>query len=381
MATQQHKDNVMSITQEDIAQLVREPSKSMRAKIAQKISRGYVHGGYTDREVELAIEIFRLLLRDTERQVRKVLAEELKHSMDVPHDIIMTLAEDHIEIAAPILQFSYVLAEEDMIQIVEATREVPRLMAIASRESISLPLSNALINTGENDVVKRVLRNKGAMINDDTLSYIVDEYYNDDSVLEELVYRGGLPFEFAEKLFTLVSDELKSHLTRRYRLSTHLVEEATETAKDVSMTNYLSPLLSQKDVEKLVTEMYNAGKLDYSILVRALCVGNIRFFETAMAKLVGIPTSNAKLLMMDPGALGFDSIYASSPLPIAFKDAIKRLFDITLEETNAGKYKVDDFAQRVVQRIEAEGYDKTVENMPYLMSIVSRGVNEQHTIH
>lgn len=381
LETHNNKGESMAISQEDIAMLVREPSKNNRSRIAQKISRGYCQSNYTNKERTLAEEIFRLLLRDTEKQVRKVLADELKHSMDVPSDVVMTLANDDIEIAMPILQYSYALSEEDLVAIVEATREVPRLMAISARESISLPLSDALINTGEMDVVKRVLRNKGAMVNDASLSYVIDEYYAEESVLEELVYRGGLPYQFAERLFELVSDEMKSHLSNRYKLSTKVAEETVAHATDEAMISGLSPMMNQKDIELMVTEMKDKGKLDYSLLVRALCQGNIRFFETAIATLVGVPVSNARLLMMDPGPLGFDSIYASSPLPIAFRDAIKTVFDIALEETNAGHYKIDNFAQRMIQRVEQKGYDKSIENMDYLISIMSRGSHDQASLH
>src|SRR6187399_2027955 len=116
----------MNITREDIELLVREPSTAMRSRIAEKIARGYVSGGLTETEVALANEIFRLLVRDTEVKVRKLIAEQLKGAMHVPHDIVLALAHDHPEVAAPILQYSPVLSEDDLIAIVQATREHPK---------------------------------------------------------------------------------------------------------------------------------------------------------------------------------------------------------------------------------------------------------------
>src|SRR5688572_17426242 len=109
----------MNITREDIELLVREPSAAMRSRIAEKISRGYVSGGLTETEVTLANEIFRLLIRDTEVKVRKLIASELKGAMHVPHDIIWTLANDHADVASPVLQYSPVLSEDDLISIVQ----------------------------------------------------------------------------------------------------------------------------------------------------------------------------------------------------------------------------------------------------------------------
>lgn len=370
-----------SITQEDIQQLIREPSVDVRATITKKVCDGFNSRQSNDRERNVSVDIFRLLLKDTETRIRKTLAEELQHSFDVPRDVLMGLVDDKVEVAEIILQHSFALSEEDLIEIVQATTNVAKLNAIASRETITAPLSRSLVETGEHSVTKTLLSNNGAVIDDRTIDYLLEEYAQDQSILEMLVVRGGLPYHYAEKLFTLVSDQLKKELTKRYRLTRHVVDDITENAKEKAVLQFLSPWMSQQDIQNLVNHMVKNKRLTPSVVVRSLCIGDLRFFETAMAKMANVPVHNARILMMDPGALGFTSFYKATGMPEQFREAVHILLKLAHEETFYGKYQCSDYSERMIQRIVKEGHDKRIENMPYLMSIIGRSMQDVPTVH
>ncbi len=366
----------MNITREDIQALVREPSSAMRQRICEKIATGYTAGSYSPAEAQLANEIFRLLLKDTEMKVRRLMAEALKRSMQVPHDIIWALANDVNEVALPVLQESPVLHEDDLITIVRATREHTKLRAICQRETISKPLAHALIEKRDEDVTRRLLANPGAAIADTSIEIILEEFARDHSVLEELVLRGGLPQSFAEQLFANVSDNLKKQLTRKYRLNAHVVEDAAVSARETAVLQFISPWMSQHEINQLVDEMHRNQRLTDSVIIRSLCIGDLRFFETAIAKRVGIPVSNARILLIDPGPLGFKALYASCNMPPSFYEAVHAMLNIALNETQYGNYRIDDFAAQIVAKIRSKGLDRTIENMETLLKMVSQATHE-----
>src|SRR3546814_8673939 len=62
----------------------------------------------TDRERALFFEILRTLIHDVDAGVRRNLAERLSGCEDAPHDLVMQLAGDTIEIAHPMLARSQV---------------------------------------------------------------------------------------------------------------------------------------------------------------------------------------------------------------------------------------------------------------------------------
>ncbi|MES2984458.1 MAG: DUF2336 domain-containing protein [Pseudomonadota bacterium] len=366
----------MNVTREDIELLVREPSAAMRQRICEKIAGGYNSGDYSESEVRLANEIFRLLLKDTEMKVRLLMAEALKANMQAPHDLVLALANDCAEVATLVLEHSSVLSEDDLVLIVRATREHPKLRAIARRESISKQLSHELIEKRDHDITRELLANKGASIADTSMDVILEEFAKDNSVLEELVLRGGLPYAFAERLFAQVSDTLKKQLTRKYRMGNHVVEEVTTNARETAVLQFISPWMSQRDINHLVDDMHRNRRLSDSVVIRSLCIGDLRFFETAIAKRVGIPTSNARILVIDPGPLGFKALYESSGLPASFYEAIHTMLRFALEETQYGNYRTNDFGARMVGKIRSAGYDKTVENMEPLLNMIGQAMHE-----
>ena len=366
----------MNITREDIELLVREPSPAMRQRICEKISTGYNSGTYTDAETKLANEIFRLLLKDTEMKVRLLIADALKDNMQVPHDIIWALANDRNEIAVPVLSCTHVLSEEDLIAITRATKDHPKLKAIASRESVSKPLSHALIEKRNYEVTNALLANKGAAIADTSMDIILEAFAKENSVMEELVMRGGLSYAFAEKLFATVSDTLKKQLTKKYRMNQHVVEEVTIGAREIATLQFISPWMSQHDINHLVEEMHRNKRLTDSVIIRSLCIGDLRFFESAIAKRVGIPASNARILLIDPGPLGFKALYESSALPVSFYEPIRVMLRLALDETEYGNYRTNDFGAMMVAKIRSAGYDRSVDNMEPLLQMVGRAIHE-----
>lgn len=370
----------MNISRADIDALIREPSAAMRSRIIEKIANTYDSGLLSAAETTLANEIFRLLVRDTERKVRVLLAQRLKASMQVPHDIIWALANDqHHEVASPVLQYSHVLTEEDLITIVMATRDHPRLMAIAARDSISKELAHTLVATHDAKVNKKLLSNRSVILADATIQTIIDEFSRDNSVLEELVYHGGLSHAFAEKLFAVVADNMKKQLCKKYGLSKTLVDDATEAARETATLQFLTPWMSQQDINNLIEQMHRNGRLTNSAIIRSLCIGDLRFFETAIAKRVGIPASNARILILDPGPLGFKALYHSSGLPEEFYQAINTMLLIAQQETEYGKYRVNDFGQLMVHRVRNEGFDK-IENMDALLGMIAVA-NSRQSLH
>lgn len=365
----------VNIDRDDIAQLVKEPSAAQRSRIAEKICVGFNSGQFSEAEVKLATDIFRLLLKDTETRVRRVLSEQLKQSLQVPHDIIWTLANDKAEVAIPVLQYSFVLSEEDLEALVKATKEVAKLRAVAMRESISQPLSKALIGKGEREITQILVANKSASIDDDSLQQVLNSFYDEQRILEELVYRGGLPYTFAERLFYKVSGNLRKQLTKKYRINKAAAEDVTNTTRETLTLQFLAPWMSQQDITTLVSEMDHAGRLSDSVIIRSLCTGDIRFFETAIARRVGIAVSNARILIADPGPLGFKALYASAKLPESFFECVKVLLKLANEETQFGTYQNADYCNRMVARIYAAGYDQTIDNMDVLLAMIGRNMS------
>ncbi len=371
----------MTISQLDIQQLVQEPSATVRASIASKVSESFNRSRFTENESRVAIDIFRLLLRDTATIVRKAIAQELKSNEYVPHDIIRALASDSADIAIDVIEHSLVLTDDDLHELVKSTHEVKKWLAVSRRKTVSSKVSRALIETENNQVITSLLNNAGAEIDEPDIEDIVNQFRGEQTVMEALICRGGLTPAFSEKLFLAVSEQFKRQLTRRYRLSWSLAGKTTDTAREMSVIKFLIPWMKPTEMEHLVMSMRRNKRLHYSLIIRALCLGEIRFFETAMASLAEIPVTNARTLMLDAGPLGFGALYDTCGMPAGFAEAIKTLYRLALLETNDGSKRPRDFQRRMIDRLNANGYHESVENMSYFISIMRQQIHEPATIH
>ena len=61
--------------------------------------------------------------------------------------------------------------------------------------------------------------------------------------------------------------------------------------------------------------MQRHARLTPSLILRALCMGDLAFFETALAVRARVPVENAQILVHDAGGNGLGSLYRKAGLP------------------------------------------------------------------
>ncbi|MFO0389654.1 MAG: DUF2336 domain-containing protein [Alphaproteobacteria bacterium] len=383
---------MMNVTGMDVKKLTTEPSGRVRSMIAAKIAADYRSGNFSRAESDIVADIFRILVKDVEKKVRRTLSEQLCMCPNVPHDIIMKLAQDETEVAVPVLENSIVLTEDDLMAIVRSTGEVIKLCAVARRDTVSEGLSGCLMETRNEKVLSTLFENKGANVSEKDMLSAWSQISSSKTLLETLVHRGGLPLTVAEKIYFVVGDDLKSKMARSYKIGLPIADKAANDAREWEMLGILpsegaiSPD-NDEDVEDLIDQLYMGNRLTHSLLIRSLCVGALSIFEAGVARLAGVPRVNARILLMDSGILGFKAIYKVANMPEGFYEAIHVLLRISLEETEFGRTKHADFRKRIIDRIYMEGYHRSVDNMEYLLSIIggkigSGGrINETAAVH
>lgn len=352
------------------------PTGPARANVAKRLAESFTGSEFKTTEKKVAIEIFRLLVQDTEVMVRKMLSEQLAHCLDAPHDVMLKLAKDVTQVSLPVLEHSYVLTEDDLIAITQTSEDLSVMCAIAKRESISRELSHALIDKSRDKVTETLLANKSASIDEQSLQQVFSKCSNNHSIMSLMVQRGGLPVTLAEKVFSVVSDEMKKVLTQQYKLSVQVAEDSTSAVREIATLGLVDPQMKMMDIAKLVDQLYQQGKLTLSIIIRSLCNGDTRFFCHALAKLADVPYNNAQLLMLDQGETGFKSLYKTSCLPMELFSATSYLLRAVLEETGFGRYQCSDIRQRLSGRLLQDDTIKKIRYMDYLYTLIQNSYRE-----
>jgi len=365
----------------DVELLLGESSAEARASTVAKIAMDFEHGEMDDSARQIAEDIFRHLARDVEVQVRQALSENLKESHIVPHDVALTLAQDVIEVAGPVLQYSQLLTDEDLVEIVR-TRPAESLVAIAQRETVAEVVSEALVDNGNEEVVVTLVDNKGAEVSEQTFKKVLDDFSDSDRVKESVAHNEKLPVKLAERLVTMVSEHLQEHLVSNHELSPGVVAGVVAQSREKATLELLGPESEAIDVDKLVDQLHANRRLTPTIILRAVCTGDIAFFEAAMARLADVFLINVHVLIHNAGNLGLHELYRQAKLPEAMYPAMRVAVNVTREMTYDGE--AGDrmrFRSRMIERFltQFEGLD--VDNFEYLLARIGQNSDIPQDIH
>ncbi|MCW8860832.1 MAG: DUF2336 domain-containing protein [Rhodospirillales bacterium] len=357
------------LSKEDVQKLLHDPSGEARIATATKLASEF-DGTLSASERALAEEIFRIMVKDAEVRVREALALNLKENPNLPHDVAVSLANDVDSVALPVLQFSDILSDEDLISIVRS-QDPAKQTAIAGRTSVSSQLSDALVETGNEDAVAALVGNEGADISEKTLQKVVDGFGGAERVQSAMVGRSKLPVTVSERLVTLVSEQMKSELAKKHELPAGLATDLILQTRERAIIG-LSTESGEQDVEALVHQLHKNGRLTASICLRALCMGDLVFFEAALAELTDISLVNARNLIHDSGELGLRALYDKAGLPEAYFTAARAGIDVARENQYDGEPNDRErYSRRMIERILTQYGDLGVEfdsdDLEYLM--------------
>ncbi len=362
------------LTQEDVSKLLADPSADTRVETATKIADGFNAGNLSDGERKIAEDIFRVMVKDAEVRVREALALNLKENPNIPHDVVFSLAKDVEQVALPVLRFSDVLTDADLIEII-ASQSPEKQVAIAKRASVSETVSENLVDTGNEEAVASLVANEGAEISERSLLKAVDTYGGKESVQDAMVHRAKLPVTVSERLVTMVSEKLAVDLIGRHDLPENVITDLILQTRERAVIS-LSADSDQGDVETLVKQLHETGRLTPSIILRGLCMGDLTFFETAMAELAGVSLMNARTLIYDSGMLGLRTLCRQAEIPVPQLIAVRAAIDVSLEMDYDGReHDRERYSRRMIERIMTQYDDLGVEfesaDLNYLLTKMS----------
>jgi len=232
-------------------------------------------GHYDGEQVELFDSVLERLVKAIELRsivdisARMALADmsaQLAPIAQAPPTVIRQLAgNDEISIAAPVLQESARLGDDDLIEIAQSKGE-PHLLAISGRWWLKEAVTDALLSRRFPSVSRRVVGNPGARISAGGFAIIVTQAEKDPDLAVEAGIRVDLPSELRQQLLNKASEAVRTKLLSR--APPHLFEEirsaiATATA---SADREMSRVRDFAAARQFVAKLNKKGELDEAML-------------------------------------------------------------------------------------------------------------------
>ena len=360
------------LTQADVTRLLNDSSAQARVRTTARIAADFDAAALSDAERRIAEDIFRTLVKDTEVLVREALAAHLKSTLELPHDVALALARDVDSVALPVLKFSEVLTDDDLIDIVR-DHGPAKQVAIAQRSGVSEAVSDALVDTGNEAAVAHLVGNEGASLSENTLVRVIDEYDESTSVADSLTRRPNLPPVISERVVSALAERLQAYLVSKHDVSPDVASTLILQARERATVTLIDYGSSEVELENLIDQLDRKDRLTPSLLLRVLCVGDLNFFERAISKLTKLPLPNVRILIHDKGMLGLEPLYRRAGLPDGLFPAFRAAVSLVVEtDYDGGRNDRQRYVERIMQRMLTKFEDPATQIDPddieYLMT-------------
>lgn len=247
-------------------------------------------GQFSGEQVDLFDHVLERLIKTIELRAiadisaRMALAEistQLAPIAQAPPSVIRQLAKnDEISIAAPVLQESARLADDDLIEIAK-TKGEQHLLAISGRWWLKEIVTDALISRHYPSVSRRIVNNPGARVSAKGFAIIVAQAEADPELAVNVGIRVDLPADLRHRLLTKATEAVRTKLLSR--APPHLFEEirAAIASAAASADREMSKVRDFTAARRYVAQLTEKGELNEATL--AVLARQKKYEETVVA--------------------------------------------------------------------------------------------------
>ncbi len=287
---------------EQLITLARDKSDESRAALVTGIGDLYSGASLavTSNGRVVMAEIIRKLLRDVEVSVRRALAERFADTPEAPHELVVMLAHDEIDVACPILIKSEVLRDAELIEVIEQ-RTMEHQLAVAMRPRVSESVSDALVATDNEKAITTLLSNEGAQISEGTMTGLVEQSRRVNSYQVPLAGRRDLSPALARKLCWWVSAALRKQILKDFEIDPDELDDTIEGAvEDVTLRSIVSLEKQMEQRRALAASQTNPGPTLTMLLER----GEVPNFLDTFVKISGLTLTVIRKMVFESGGEG-----------------------------------------------------------------------------
>ena len=342
--------------------LAKDDDAEVRGDLAAKIARVApdLSAAEQNKARDATYEALELLAEDQITKVRKILPEALKDIANAPPDVIKTLALDtEIEVSGPVLEFSPVLTDDDLIQIIEAGPAKGGLNAISKRTQVSEGISDAIVHTDNIEAIADLLSNDSAQIREATLDDLIENAPDVGLWHAPLVGRPKLSGGAATRLAQFLADNLLEVLQMRADLDADTLD-AVKAMVHQRIGDDSGPLeangggqdfLRMDPPVDMVDRLYKARKLDDNVIGKALNAGDHAFALAALIVRGNLDTVVVKRIFSEKSAKGI--------LALAWRAALQAKMAVQLQQ------RMGRIAPSEIVTPEGDNYSLTEDEMDW----------------
>lgn len=288
--------------------LAKDINQQVREELAYKIGRliPTLTDHESERLAEMTFQVLEILAKDQVPKVRAIIADEIKHLVDVPKRLIKRLAQDaEVAVAGPILEYSPLLSDEQILQIVTSGLRGGALEAVARRKNIPNKISQAVVDQDEDPATAELLKNQTANISEKLMGEIAMTAKNRPSLHLPLVDRRSLSKGTLRRIATFVSAALVERMLSANRMEEDIAHEIRMAVRERIDAGEATTVDDDIDNGADKAErLHKDGKLDEYAFLDAIDDEDTGFLDRGFALLSKLPSDQVTKMFESGSAKG-----------------------------------------------------------------------------
>lgn len=329
---------------------VRTAPAGERADATRALARAWLVSDLSEDDSAAAEGALLMLLDDPSPLVRQAMAEVFAWSENAPAAIVRALSCDQPNVALPILEFSPLLVDADLVDTV-ATGSGDVQCAIARRMQLPVSVCAAIAEVGSAAAVLELIENPQAGILPLSLNRIAERFGHLAAVREALLAFEDLPSPTRLLLVGKLSETLAQFVTARAWLTADRADRVVAEACERSTVNIAAQSYGD-DMRNLLRHLRTVGQLTPGLILRALLSGNLELFVDALVELSELPAARVHALVQERRGSGLNALLQRSGLPAstypAFRAALEARDEMGFAASIGGAARL---RRRMVERV------------------------------
>jgi uncharacterized protein (DUF2336 family) len=328
-----------------------------RAEATRSLARAWLISDLSDDDRAAAEGAFLRLLDDASPLVRQAMAEVFASSVHAPAVIVQALSIDQASVARPVLEYSPLLIDADLVDIVAAGNSEMQC-AIARRTSLPASVCAAIAEVGTAAAALELMANASAKLGPISYDRIVERHGHLPAIREKMLMLEDLPSAIRLALVAKLSETLTQFVVGRNWLSADRAGRVARETRARSTVNIAAQSRGD-DMRGLVRHLRATGQLTAGLILRALLSGNLELFDRALVELSGLPQGRVSALLHDRGDASLNALLTRAGLPQSTFPAFRAALEASHEIGFVGT--VDEAArlrrtlvERVLTRCETD---------------------------
>jgi uncharacterized protein (DUF2336 family) len=321
-----------------------------RADATRALARAWLISDLSEDDRAAAEGALLMLLDDASPLVRRAMADVFARSQEAPAAIVQALALDQPSVALPILEYSPLLIDADLVDIA-ATGDSETQCAIARRLSLPASVCAAIAEVGTAAAALELIENAYAELAPFSWDRIVERHGHLAAIRESMLVLEDLPAATRVALVAKLSDTLEQFVVAKNWLSADRAERVAGEARARSTVSIAASSRGD-DMRGLIAHLRATSQLTAGLILRALLSGNLELFEAALAELSDLPRSRVSALLLDRGEASLVALLKRAGLPestfAAFRAALDVIHENGFVDTLGGAARL---RRRMVERV------------------------------